>query len=122
MPTAGSTWWRQSLRRKMSRMCPLATAPSVIGAPGDSRFRRRGSTSSRMDVPTLDPDDYRIVAELLRQAIDGEKYRLSPTIRRWRAILAKIEPPPAAEPLPPLKLAGEPSQLALKMRGGSRRR
>jgi hypothetical protein len=41
-------------------------------------------------------------------------------VRRWKAILGKLEPPaPKREPLPPLKPPGEPSMVVARMRGTS---
>jgi hypothetical protein len=45
----------------------------------------------------LTPDDKAVIAELLRNAITADRYPLSPHVKRWRAILDKLEP-----------LAGEP--------------
>jgi hypothetical protein len=47
---------------------------------------------------------------------------LSPSrVRRWKAILDKLEPPPPKrEPLPPLKPPGEPSMVLAKKRGRRR--
>jgi hypothetical protein len=43
------------------------------------------------------------LARLLRKTIDDDRYPLSPRVRTLQQILDKIEPPPAHEPLPPLK-------------------
>ena len=67
--------------------------------------------------PNLDPDDYRDIAQLLRETIAADPYFMSPRIKRLKAILAKLDPESserkALPPLPPRKPAGEPS-LALR--------
>jgi hypothetical protein len=73
--------------------------------------------------PNLSPEDYATLAALLRDTIAADRFPLSPRVRRWRAILDKLEPPaPTREPLPPLKPAGEPSMVVARMRGTKRRR
>jgi hypothetical protein len=51
--------------------------------------------------PRLDPsnegleltdDDLATIAKLLRDTIAADRYPLSPRVRRWRAILDKLEP------------------------------
>jgi hypothetical protein len=66
---------------------------------------------------TIDLTDEETVAltRLLSQTIDANRYPLSPRIRTLKAILAKILPEPAREPLPPLKHYEPP-------RAGARRR
>lgn len=60
-------------------------------------------------MPDLDQDDYREIAQLLREWIAADKFFLSPQHRLRKAILEKIEPPRAHEPLPPPKPPGEPT-------------
>jgi hypothetical protein len=63
------------------------------------------------------------VARLLRQAIDGDRSPLSPRVRRWKAMLAKLDPPASSPvPYPAPKPSGTPSLLYRKMKGGGRRR
>jgi hypothetical protein len=63
------------------------------------------------------------MARLLRQAIDIDRYPFSPKVKRWKAMLAKLEPPlPKPEPYPAPKPSAEPSLLYQKLRGGDRRR
>lgn len=72
-------------------------------------------------MPDLTDDDYTEIAALLRQAIDTDRYPLSPRVRRLRAILDKIEPPaPKPQPLPPPRPAREPS-LYLQRKKARRR-
>jgi hypothetical protein len=49
--------------------------------------------------------------QLLRQSIDADRFPLSPRLRPYKAILAKIDPPKPREPLPPVKPPGEPSMF-----------
>jgi hypothetical protein len=61
----------------------------------------------------------------VRNAIDGDRYPLSPRVRALKALLAKLDPSsekPAITPFPAPKPAGEPSLLYRKLRGGGRRR
>jgi hypothetical protein len=71
--------------------------------------------------------DAACIAALLRDTIAADRFPLSPRVRRWKAILDKLEPPPPKReplppPLPPLKLAGEPSMVVARMRNPKRRR
>ena len=63
------------------------------------------------------------IATLLRATIAADRFPLSPRVRRWKAIVDKLEPPkPARPPLPPLKPAAEPSMVVARRRGTKRRR
>jgi hypothetical protein len=65
----------------------------------------------------LTPDDRAILAELLRETIERDRFPLSPRIRSLRAILAKLDPPaPQPEPLPAPKPPGDPSLALTKKR------
>ena len=79
------------------------------------RFIFRGMA----DLTEADKAD---IAALLRATIAADRFPLSPRVRRWKAILDKLEPPPKREPLPPLKPPGEPSMVVARMRGTKRRR
>ena len=48
-------------------------------------------TDEEMDAP----------ARMLRDVIDADRYPLSPRVKLWKGILAKIRPQPPREPLPP---------------------
>ena len=65
----------------------------------------------------LSDDQTAALKRLLRKTIDEDHFPLSPRIRVLQGILDKIEPPPACEPLPPLK-AYEPPRF---VRGRRRR-
>jgi hypothetical protein len=67
--------------------------------------------------------DKAALAALLRDTIAVDRFPLWPRVRRWQAILDKVEPPkPRPAPLPPLKPPGEPSMVIARLRGTKRRR
>jgi hypothetical protein len=43
--------------------------------------------------PDLSPEDYAAIAALLRDTIAADRFPMSPRIKRWRAILNKLDPP-----------------------------
>jgi hypothetical protein len=58
----------------------------------------------------LTDDETRALAQLVRRAIDDDRYPLSPRVVHLKAILAKLEPPqPPSEPPPPLQARDAPS-------------
>jgi hypothetical protein len=59
---------------------------------------------------------HRFLERLLSDAIDRDRYPLSPRIKMLKGILAKTRPQPIREPLPPLKHYDPPRM------GGYRRR
>jgi hypothetical protein len=70
-------------------------------------------------VPDLTDDNRADLARLLREAIEADRYPLSPRVRRLKALLAKLDPAsaPAVAPLLPPKPPGRPSTvLATKRR------
>jgi hypothetical protein len=78
-------------------------------------------------MPTLDlTEEERAEAlQAIRAAIDGERYVLSPRVKRLKSILAKLDPEaerPTAIPYPPPLPSAEPSFLYAKLRGVRRRR
>ena len=73
--------------------------------------------------PNLSPEDYAAIAALLRDTIAADRFPLSPRVRRWKAVLDKLDPQkPRPAPLPPIKPPGEPSMVVARMRGTKRRR
>jgi hypothetical protein len=58
----------------------------------------------------LDPSDDETAAltQELHDTVEGDRYPFSPRIRTLRAILAKLRPEPAREPLPPQKVYAPP--------------
>ena len=67
----------------------------------------------------LDTADRTALAELLRDTIAADRFPLSPRIRRLRAILAKLDPPPAAAIVYPAPKP--PGERRMAMRKGRRR-
>jgi len=60
-----------------------------------------------------------------RDAIAGERYFLSPRMKRLKSLLAKIDPAsvePVATPYPAPLPSAEPSTLYRRMKGGRQRR
>lgn len=65
----------------------------------------------------LSDDDKAILAELLRETIERDRYPLSPRIRSLKAILAKLQPEPLPrQGYPAPKSPGEPSMVLAKKR------
>jgi hypothetical protein len=59
------------------------------------------------------------LARLLRRTIDDDRYPLSPRVQTLKAILAKIQPEPAREPLsPPKRYAPPRATTARRCRSG----
>lgn len=68
----------------------------------------------------LTDDDKAILVELLRETVERDRFPMSPRIRSFKAILAKLDPPaPRPEPLPPPKPPGDPSLALRKKRPGT---
>ena len=78
-------------------------------------------------MPTLDltEEERAEILQAIRAAIDGERYVLSPRVKRLKSILAKLDPEaerPTVIPYPPPLPSAEPSFLYAKLRGSRRRR
>ena len=77
-------------------------------------------------MPTLDltEEERAEVVQTIRAAIDGERYVLSPRVKRLKSILAKLNPAPSetVTPYPAPRPSAEPSLLYAKLRGVRRRR
>jgi hypothetical protein len=56
------------------------------------------------------------LARLLSDRIGADRYPLSPRVQMLKAILAKIRPEPAREPLPPLPKNYEPPRASAARR------
>ena len=85
---------------------------------------RRVAIFRSMPLPDLAPEEYAEIARLVRSAIDGERYVLSPRVKRLKSILAKLDPAPSATvtPYPAPRPSAEPSHLYAKLKDGRRRR
>ena len=77
-------------------------------------------------MPTLDltGEERAEVLQTIRAAIHGERFVLSPRVKRLKSILAKLDPAPSATvtPYPAPRPSAEPSFLYAKLRGVRRRR
>jgi hypothetical protein len=71
-------------------------------ARGLAAFGKR--THLPVMVLDLTEEETDALARLLRRTIDDDRYPLSPRVQTLKAILAKIQPEPAREPLPPAKV------------------
>jgi len=65
-------------------------------------------------------DQAAALVALLTRTIDGDYYPLSPRVRALKAILAKLRPEPAREPLPPPKVYAPPRATVTRRRRGGR--
>jgi hypothetical protein len=64
----------------------------------------------------LTDQDRADLARFLRDAIEADRYPLSPRVRRLKELLAKVDPAPApaVAPYPAPKPIGEPSMVLAK--------
>ena len=72
-----------------------------------------------MPRPDLTPEEYAEIVRLVRSAIDGDGYPLSPQVKRLKSNLAKLDPQaerPTAIPYPPPLPSAEPSFLYRRIR------
>src|SRR5947207_3199231 len=53
-----------------------------------------------MPLPDLTPEEYAEIVRLVRSAIDGERYVLSPRVKRLKSTLVKLDPAPSATVTP----------------------
>jgi hypothetical protein len=70
-----------------------------------------------MHLDLTDEETEALIHEL-SGTINYARYPLSPRIQTLRAILIKLRPEPAREPLPPLKHYEPPSRGRYRTRGG----
>ena len=79
-----------------------------------------------MPLPDLPDDERAELVRLVRDAIAGERYFLSPRMKRLKSLLAWLDPASAdtsaVTPYPAPRPSGEPSLLYRKLRGDGRRR
>jgi hypothetical protein len=70
-------------------------------------------------VMTLDltAEESAALTALLQRTIADDRYPLSPRILTLQSILDRIDPPPATEPLPPLRHYEPPRAKASRRRG-----
>jgi hypothetical protein len=78
-----------------------------------------------MPLPNLTEDEHAELVRLVREAIDGDRYFLSPRAKRLKSILAKIDFASVERTVthyPAPKPPGEPSLLYRKLKCDRRRR
>jgi hypothetical protein len=73
-------------------------------------------------TPDLTDEETAALVRLLSDAINNDRYPLSPRIQTLKAILAKLRPEPVREPLPPQKVYGPPRATAARRRRAGRPR
>ncbi len=65
----------------------------------------------------LTDDEAQALVRVIREAIDSDRFPLSPRIAVLRSILAQLRPEPARAPLPPLRNYVPPSKGRYRQRG-----
>jgi hypothetical protein len=78
-----------------------------------------------MPLPDLNDDDCAELARVLRDAINADRYFMSPRVKRLKSLLAKLDPASAESavtPYPAPKPSGTPSLVYQRLKGGRRRR
>jgi hypothetical protein len=65
----------------------------------------------------LNDEETTALAWLLGDVIDADRFPLSPRVKTWKAILAKIRPEPVREPLPPPRHYAPPRAKSRRRRG-----
>jgi hypothetical protein len=68
----------------------------------------------------LTDEETAALAKEPHDTVESDKYAFSPRIRTLRAILAKLRPEPAREPLPPRKVYAPPRATAARRRRAGR--
>jgi hypothetical protein len=68
----------------------------------------------------LSDEETTALLRLLSTTIDDDRYPLSPRVQTLKAILAKIQPEPAREPLPPPKRYAPPRATTSRRRRSGR--
>jgi len=70
---------------------------------------------AQLDLTDEERDE---LARALREMIDGDRFPMSSRVRRLKAILDKVDPPPArsSAPFPPPKPPAEPSHAQRRRR------
>jgi hypothetical protein len=104
---------------------PAALAPYEQPHLGGERLAQRhrlrlaiasiASHNSTM-TPDLTDDDKAILAELLHETIERSRFVLSPRVRSYQTILAKLDALRLEPPLPPPKPPGERSTALTRKR------
>ena len=109
---------RVHIRRRACHplLSSMSSRLAVLIVPVVYRPRRHPPVACNADLPLsvnrltlkgmqldLTDDETAALERLLSDAIDRDRYPLSPRIKSLKGVLAKIRPEPTREPLPPLK-------------------
>jgi hypothetical protein len=101
---------------------PSLVRPKAPASPrrGFQFDGRGGRIPYHGDAPDLTDADIAALIHLLRGAIDGDRYPLSPRILNLKVLLAKLDPAsvPPAHPRPPQKLYAPPRAVLTRRRRG----
>jgi hypothetical protein len=62
----------------------------------------------------LTDEETAALLRLLREAIDGDRFPLSPRVQVLRAVPVRLGPEPAREPVPPRRVCGTASESGYK--------
>jgi hypothetical protein len=68
----------------------------------------------------LDDEETAALTQEVHEIVENDRYPLSPRIQTLKAILVKIRPEPAREPLPPPKVYAPPRATAARRRRAGR--
>jgi hypothetical protein len=74
-----------------------------------------GADASLINIDLSDEEKLALIG-LLADRINADRYPLSPRVRTWRAILSKLRPEPARDPLPPPKHYTPPRAVGARRR------
>jgi hypothetical protein len=129
--------WAELSQARSARPRPHASMEQDGGCARSSESRRKGRQTHRsypgkgavvrvaagiftpysglcstLTYPTTKPP----LSQVLQAIVENDRYPLSPRIRTLRAILAKLRPKPAREPLPPPKVYAQQRATAARRR------
>src|SRR5205814_10606812 len=124
-PRRSQRWQLTSSIVSLPSSSPRVIDPRLIMQPLDSTLSRQIAIFRSMPLPELTEEERAEVIQAIRAAIDGDRYVLSPRVRRLKGALAKLDPPSAERtvtPFPPPKPSGTPSLVYQRLKGGRRRR
>jgi len=105
-------------------MCCPISHPEVFSSEQAPERAGLAAFDKRTHLPVmmldLTQEETDALASLLRRTIDDDRYPLSPRIQTLKAILAKVRPEPAREPLPPPKVYAAPRAMTARRRRAGR--
>src|SRR5205814_4101232 len=124
-PLRSHRWQLTSSIVSLPSSSPSAIDPGYSCSGSDSTLSRQIAMFRSMPLPEFTEEERAEVIQAIRAAIDGDRYVLSPLLRRLKSALAKLDPPSAERtvtPFPPPKPSGTPSLVYQRLKGGRRRR